>query len=101
VSINLRGENEISGYNILKINKFSFSLFIFPGLHHPTQPEYPESVGFNAPAGRETSVLVRTTQTNRLPAPFQTNCSTEFPLDYRPFKDPFVEYSAQECSGFI
>ena len=68
-------------------------------VHSPRQLAEPAKNGFNIRPGLLTSVAVKMLRFNRLEAPFETNCSMDFPLLYAEFAVPQVHYSVEECQN--
>jgi hypothetical protein len=48
-------------------------------VHHPATVPHPETAGFSVMPGSETAVGIRATNVQRMPAPFDSNCSNDFP----------------------
>jgi hypothetical protein len=50
-------------------------------VHHPATVPHPEINGFTVMPGTETAVGIKMTSVHRMPAPFVSNCSDDFPLE--------------------
>jgi hypothetical protein len=51
-------------------------------VHHPATVPHPEITGFTAMPGTETAVGIHATRVHRMPAPYPSNCSGDFPAEY-------------------
>ncbi len=48
-------------------------------VHHPATVPHPEITGFTVMPGMETAVGIKATSVQRMPDPYPSNCSSDFP----------------------
>ena len=66
-------------------------------VHSRRQIPRPDAYGVDVAPGVETHIGVRVTRVTRLPAPYESNCLSEFPTAYAPFAPVDNEYSEDNC----
>ena len=68
-------------------------------IHAPGELSYPQSDGFNVGIGRMIEIGVRYREQYRLKAPYESNCSANFPKEYieQQLIPPNINYTLTTC----